>query len=288
MASQPSHSCQVLLSTKECKDLIALFFGTNKVVHSYYTCPSKLCSSLRHEELARLKQQKKQYIHTWHQEKDHCWLCFVEGEGMFCLLCKKHTIKTVQNKEESAFAQTASMRLKYNALKVHRDSDRHRKAVSQELYSACLYSIKKLLNEKKLPRTSWRRLFWLLAYFLAKTHIANRKFRNLIKFAEDSLAVNHLKYFNHRSEGPIWEIFLVLGETIKEEIVRSAQKVQSYGLMVDEVTDISVQSQMLTFIQFVSPVTSCMEIALLSVPRGICKCQCWCPNIPCQGWVAAV
>ena len=47
--------------------------------------------------------------------------------------------------------------------------------------------------------------------------------------------------------------------------MRSAQKVQSYGLMVDEVTDISVQSQMLTFIQFVSPVTSCMEIAFLSV-----------------------
>ena len=56
-----------------------------------------------------------------------------------------------------------------------------------------------------------------------------------------------------------------MGENIKEEIVRSAQKVQSYGLMVDEVTDISVQSQMLTFIQFVSPVTSCVEITFLSV-----------------------
>ena len=91
-------------------------------------------------------------------------------------------------------------------------------------------------------------------------------FLNLIyKFAEDSHAVNHLKYLYHKSEGSIREIFLVLGETIKEEIVRSAPKVQSYGFMVDEVTDISVQSQMLTFIQFVSPVTSYMEIALLSV-----------------------
>ena len=104
-----------------------------------------------------------------------------------------------------------------------------------------------------------------VAYFLAKEHIANRKFLNLIKFAEDSLAVNHLKYFNHRSEGSIREIFLVLGETIKEELVSSAQKVQSYGLMVDEVTDIPVQCQMLTFIQFVSPDTSCVEIAFLSV-----------------------
>ena len=29
MASQPSRSCEVLLSAKECKDLIAQFFGTN-------------------------------------------------------------------------------------------------------------------------------------------------------------------------------------------------------------------------------------------------------------------
>ena len=85
-----------------------------------------------------------------------------------------------------------------------------------------------------------------------------------IKFAKYSLGV-YLKYFNHKSEGSIREIFLVLVETMKEEIVSSAQKVQSYGLMVDEVTDISVQSQMLTFIQFVSPVTSCIETAFLSV-----------------------
>ena len=89
---------------------MAQFFGTNKVVHSYYTCPSKLCnSSLRQEEIARLKQQKKKYIHTWCQEREHWWLCFSGGEGMFCLLRNKHAIKTVQNKEESAFTQTASM-----------------------------------------------------------------------------------------------------------------------------------------------------------------------------------
>ena len=261
MASQ--RPCEVLLSAKECEDLIAQFFGTKKVVHSYYTCPSKLCNSLTHEEIARLKQQKK-YIHTWHQEKENWWLCFVEGEGMFCLLCKKHAIKTVQNKEESAFTQTASMRLKFDALKVHRDSDRHRKAVSQELLQRMSVFHKEVVERKETAKDVLEKAF-SVAYFLAKEHIANRKFLNLIKFAEDSLGVNHLKYFNHRSEGSIREIFLVLGETIKDEIVRNAQKAQSYGLMVDEVPDISVQSQMLTFIQFVSPVTSCVEIAFLSV-----------------------
>ena len=260
----PQRPCEVLLSAKECEDLIAQFFGTKKVVHSYYTCPSKLCNSLRQEEIARLKQHKKKYIHTWHQEKANWWLCFVEGEGMFCLLCKKHAIKTVQNKEESAFTQTASMRLKYDTLKVHRDSDRHCKAVNQELLQRMSVFHKEVVERKETAKDVLEKAF-SVAYFLAKEHVAIRKFLNLIKFAEDSLGVNHLKYFNHKSEGSIREIFLVLGETIKEEIVRSAQKVQSYGLMVDEVTDISVQSQMLTFVQFVSPVTSCIEIAFLSV-----------------------
>ena len=241
MVSQPSSSCEVLLSAKECEDLIAQFFGTNKVVHSYYTCPSKLCnSSLRQEEIARLKQQKKKYIHTWRQEREHWWLCFSGGEGMFCLLRNKHAIKTVQNKEESAFTQTASMWLKYDALKIHHDSDRHRKAVSQELLQRMSVFHKEVVKWKETAKDVLEKAF-SVAYFLAKEHIANRKFLNLIKFAEDSLAVNQLKYFNHRSESSIREIFLVLGETIKEEIVRSAQKVQSYGLMVDEVTDISVQ-----------------------------------------------
>lgn len=260
----PQRPCEVLLSAKECEDLIAQFFGTKKVVHSYYTWPSKLCNSLRQEEIARLKQHKKKYIHTWHQEKANWWLCFVEGEGMFCLLCKKHAIKTVQNKEESAFTQTASMRLKYDTLKVHRDSDRHCKAVNQELLQRMSVFHKEVVERKETAKDILEKAF-SVAYFLAKEHVAIRKFANLIKFAEDSLGVNHLKYFNHKSEGSIREIFLVLGETIKEEIMRSAQKVQSYGLMVDEVTDISVQSQMLTFIQFVSPVTSCIEIAFLSV-----------------------
>ena len=203
-ASQPSRPCEVLLSAKDCKDLITQFFGTNKVVHTYYTCPSKLCNSFRHEEIARLKQQKK-YIHTWHQEKENWWLCFVEGEGMFCLLCKKHAIKTVQNKEESAFTQTASMRLKYDALKVHRDSDRHRKAVSQELLQRMSVFHKEVVERNETAKDILEKVF-MVAYFLAKEHIANRKFLNLIKFAEDSLAVKHLKYFNHRSEGSIREI----------------------------------------------------------------------------------
>lgn len=30
----------------------------------------------------------------------------VEGDGMYCLLCKKHGVKTSQNKDETAFTHT--------------------------------------------------------------------------------------------------------------------------------------------------------------------------------------
>ena len=86
---------------------------------------------------------------------------------MFCLLCKKHAIKTVQNKEESAFTQTASMRLKYNAVKVHRDSDRHRKAVSQELLQHMSVFHKEVVERKETAKDVLEKAF-SVAYFLAK------------------------------------------------------------------------------------------------------------------------
>ena len=56
-ASCPSSSSNPLLDAKECEDLIRQYFA-DEIVHSYYTCPSRLCNSLGHEEVARLKDQK--------------------------------------------------------------------------------------------------------------------------------------------------------------------------------------------------------------------------------------
>ena len=83
---------------------------------------------------------------------------------------------------------------------------------------------KKVVERKEIATDILEKAF-SVAYFLAKEHIANRKFLTLIKFAKDSLDLNQLKYFNHRSEGSTREIFLILGETIKEEIVYKRSKV---------------------------------------------------------------
>ena len=116
-------------------------------------------------------------------------------------------MQEAQNKVESAFTQTSSMRLKYGALEGHRYSDPHRKAVSHKLLQHMSVFHNEVVERKEIAKG-----------ILAKEHIGNRKLLNLNKFAEDSLDMNQPKYFNHRSEGSIQEIFLILGETIKEEI----------------------------------------------------------------------
>ena len=69
-ASNQSYSSEALLSAKECQELISQYFATDKIVPSYYTCSSKLCNSLGYDEITRLRDQKKKYIHTWHQERE--------------------------------------------------------------------------------------------------------------------------------------------------------------------------------------------------------------------------
>lgn len=166
--------------------------------------------------------------------------------------------------KQHSHTHTPSLRMKSDALKAHRNSERHTKAISQELLQRMSSFHKEMAERKEVSRDVLEKAF-AVAYFLSKEHIANRKFLRLIKFAEETLEVSRLKYFNHRSEGSIREIFLVLGQSMKQEILDKVRQVPSYGLMVDEATDISVMSQMITFIQYVSPDTSGVETAFLSV-----------------------
>lgn len=88
---------------------------------------------------------------------------------MFCLLCKKNAVKTAQNKEESAFTQTPSLRLKYDILKAHHNSDR---------LSCMLVFHKEEVEKKEVAKDVLEKAF-AVAYFLGKEHVANRSFFNL-------------------------------------------------------------------------------------------------------------
>ena len=43
---------------------------------------------------------------------------------------------------------------------------------------------------------------------------------------------------------------MTLGDTVKQTLLKKARKAKSFGLLMDEVTDITVSSQLISFIQF--------------------------------------
>lgn len=59
-----------------------------------------------------------------------------------------------------------------------------------------------------------------------------------------------MKYFQHRSEGSVNEIFLTIGNVIKEITLKKVGAASCFGLMTDETTDVSVSSQLITFVQY--------------------------------------
>ena len=89
-----STSIHPVLSQVQCEALIKEFFTQGKL-HNYYTCFNK-CSKLTEQELQRIKHKK--FNHDWVEKIDNWWLCNVEGEGMFCIICKKHGVTNPRTK----------------------------------------------------------------------------------------------------------------------------------------------------------------------------------------------
>ena len=58
---------------------------------------------------------------------------------------------------------------------------------------------------------------------------------------------------------------MLLGQALKDQIVKKEKNANSYSLMVDEATDLSVVEQLISFIQFANPETGVPEVHFLSI-----------------------
>ena len=88
-------------------------------------------------------------------------------------------------------------------------------------------------------------------YFIAKEEIASLKDKLLITFLRHYGSPD-MKYFNHKSERCKQEIYLAVGETLKGKIVKEAARAHLFSLLSDEVSDVAVAEQLVTFVQYVS------------------------------------
>ena len=245
-------------SSEETCQILANLFGP-QITHSFYKCASK-CSCISTEEVARLGPKK--FSHGGFINRTNWWLVYVEGEGMYCLVCKKHMMKHPQNKRE-VFSGTPSVRFKNDAITTHRTSKLHEAAIENEFMQKGSCFHQEYTKQSDLEYGYLEKAF-SVAYFLMKEFIANNKFKPLLNFIQQVSGDETLRFFKHRSEGSRQEMFQTIGETIKSEIVENVKKAEVFGLLTDEVCDISVTENLVTFVQFYCASTKQVETKFLS------------------------
>ena len=87
------------------------------------------------------------------------------------------------------------------------------------------------------------------AYWLMKEELPNHKIKSLLQLLE-WVGMSDLKHFLHRSQGALREVFLAIGKTVQDTFLCKLKKAAHFGLLADDLTDISVTEQMISFAQF--------------------------------------
>ena len=88
-------------------------------IHNYSLCNSRGCSYFSTEERERQSELKEKFDHSWLKNNNlsYCqttrlWnFTFIEGDGLYCILCKKHDMINPRNKS-SVFSEEASKRFR--------------------------------------------------------------------------------------------------------------------------------------------------------------------------------
>ena len=65
----------------------------------------------------------------------------------------------------------------------------------------------------------------------------------MLNFANSKFYREHYwcKFFQHRSQGSLQEIFLTIGDTMGDNLLEKVQKASCFGILIDDLTDITVK-----------------------------------------------
>ena len=208
------------------------------------------------------------FKHEWLQKKElaFCsetkiwWLAFVEGKGMFCLLCRKHDCHNPQNKS-AVFNKTPATRYRPATLKEQvgtplsshshpgKRKQQHQDAIYREMLQRTSF-FQMQLDEERLYGDEGLVKAFTAFYFVAKEETANSKVLPLLKLLE-VLGAREIGTFGHGSKVSLHEIFCTIGEAVLDQIIDQISDSGCVGLLCDEATDIATLEQMLTFVQYV-------------------------------------
>ncbi|KAK2564539.1 Zinc finger protein 862 [Acropora cervicornis] len=260
--NKPTHRSNKSVPTCRAIELISQYFQESPQLHYFYKCKegcNKSCDGrFKHEWILDRGVGYCEKTGLW-------WLVYEEGNGMFCLLCRMHDCENPFNHQKK-FNQVPAIRFKKSALigkDGHSGSQQHEIAIQREVNKRVSFFHKEFETQLQTKDSALHHAV-MSAYWLAKEEIANRKFTSLLEL-EEILGVSEIKRFAHRSQGSQRELFLLLGQALKDEMLMKVKNADSYGLMVDEATDVSVVEQLISFIQFANPETGAPEVHFLSI-----------------------
>ena len=74
-----------------------------------------------------------------------------------------------------------------------------------------------------------------------------------------------MKHFRYSAQGSIREVFLALGGSLLDNLLEKVNKAYSFGLLTDEVTDVSVLEVLITFVHFFDNKTGNIETRFLFI-----------------------
>ena len=252
------------------KEVSQLFPGVDaQHLHQFDVCFIRNCSSLSSPTDKDNKVQSK-FRHEWLFDKSlgFClstewnWCVYVEGQGMYCALCRKHKVQNKQNKSKT-FVEEPSCRIRKATFKDHANSQQHKDAIEAEHLQRVSGFHKAAEKGKAVKDEVYFNAFYSV-YWLAKNEVANRKTLSLLQLLE-FLGLRDMKFFDHQSQRSIREIFLTLGQTVARRVLTNVQHAKAYGILLDEVTDISVQEMLLAFVQYFSQESGMTEVKFLFV-----------------------
>lgn len=253
------------------KGIETLFaFPEGAVVHNFYKCTSDNCQHLTSQEQTRLKTSRDRFVHSWLFDKmlnfchktEIAWLVYEEGKGMFCYLCKKHNTENQQNKSK-VYNATPCIRFKKSAVQEHLATQQHKDAVGAEMLGR-VSVFHKEMQERKIVKDDVMFKAFYAAYWLVKEEISNHKFSSLLDLLK-LLGLDQMKHFQYSSQGSVREIFLALGSALLENLLEKVKKAGCYGLLTDEVTDVTVMEMLITFIQYFNKETGQAETSFLFI-----------------------
>ena len=139
---------------------------------------------------------------------------------MFCLLCRKHDAMNLQNKSKKINTEPA-VHFKRKSIEEHSTSQQHKAARCAKLLSRVSVFQKEFEEREKSKEDVYFNAFLALSW-IAKEEIANIKFTSLSEVVE-KMGFSKMKFFEHRSGGSVREMFILMGEMVKSEVVKTAQ-----------------------------------------------------------------